>query len=198
MRPGVWKEICPDARTEWCRCILLAPFWRPAICTSKEGSGALRSSKVKLTGLSLKALWGGGDQCSSLLASGPWPRCSQGCPAPPGTWQSQGNAPHDVSHPHLQTAPAQACREGGTQIHTSRGRPHTPPSPGQGEIEAKKAEVEQTGGQAGRESGERQEEPSRETPCSSHRKPPKAGRRSTCKVQSHVRVRETKQAFKEI
>lgn len=99
---------------------------------------------MKLTGLSLQALWGGSHQCSSLLAAGPQPHHSHTA--------ISGQHP-----PRCQLPPARDCQEGGTQICTSRGSP-CPPSPGQGETEAKKEE--QTGGQAGRERREGQKESS--------------------------------------
>lgn len=85
-----------------------------------------------------------------------------GLSSPPGTWQSQGNSPHSINCPHFQMALAWGFR-GGTRVHISRGKPRpTPPwlsgdhgtlSPGQERTQAKKAEIEQTDGQAGRGKG---------------------------------------------
>lgn len=182
--------MCPDATTGQWQCILLAPIRQPAICTGKEGSGALRSSQVKLTGLSLQALWGGSHQCSSLLAAGPQPHHSQGCPAPPGTRQSQGNTPRDVSCPQLETA------KRGAHKSAQAGEAHAPhllvkekPRP-----RKRNRQVDRQGEREGRGRKSHLET----ITCSSHRKTSKASRRTACKVQSHLRIREIKQALKKI
>lgn len=157
--------MCPDATMRQWRHIFLGSYWQPAICISKQCSWALGCSHGKLNGLSLQALWGVRHWDSGLPASGPWPHYLQGCPVPPGTPQSQGNSPNDVSCPHLQTAPVWDWQEGSIQIHVNRGRPCSLPSPGQGETEAKKAEVEQASGQAGREGGKTERIIQRKSPA---------------------------------
>lgn len=141
-RPRVWKQTCPDSMTRQWQCVQQKRF-----LDTWKSSGKVHAATPR----------------GPVRHESPGQQPIPLGPAIPQAQQSQGNSSHDVTCPHLQTAPAWGCQAEGTWVQTSRGRPrpaapwlsedHKTLSPDRGGTKAEKAEVEQTGGEAGRGEG---------------------------------------------